>query len=209
VFVAFGFSFKIDCPNSMNIVRLHIAVAILSLPALPLFAGPNESEFLQLREKRDQALTTAAKPINEQYKLSLEDLLRRAVAAGDTETAPIIQFELQLLNADGTASLLPSTSKVEEEESALKMQLAGTKWRLSPDKTFELHADGTSTSNWTPRPGHWKVLGPDSLELSVWNVPQTEAVSVLQGGTLMIWKNKEGDQKHPTVAKKIVPEPAK
>jgi hypothetical protein len=190
----------------MKPFSILIAVVTLTLMGLPLFAHSNEAEFLQLREKRDQALADAAKPINEQYKSSLGELLHRAIAENDTKTAAIIQFELQTLTAAGTASLLPSTSI---EPTLLQKQLEGTKWRLSPDKTFELHADGTSTSNWTPRQGRWKVVGTDTVELSIWNVPRTEMASVTQGGTLIIWKNKEADQQHPTVAKRIVAESAK
>ena len=61
-----------------------IAVIALSLTASPLFAGPNETEFLQLREKRDKALADAAKPIDAQCKKSLEDLLQRAVASNES-----------------------------------------------------------------------------------------------------------------------------
>lgn len=53
--------------------------------------------------------------------------------------------------------------------ASLNSQLRETKWQLSGGKSFILHADGTSTSSWTPRKGSWKVTGPNAVELRVMN----------------------------------------
>ena len=197
--------------NTMNRTS-HILAAIgLSMATIPLFADSTESDFLRLREKRDKALNAAIQPINDVYRTSLQKLLRHAVAEGEDEAAKQIQFELQSLSESGTAPILSESHtggrlrRSESEMAKLKTQLTDTKWRLSPDKTFILHADGTSTSNWTPRQGHWKVIDPNTLELSIWNVPRPEKVSVQQGGALIVWLDKEADQAHPQVAKKIEP----
>jgi hypothetical protein len=192
--------------------RLITAAAFALIAATPLFAASDETEFLQLREKRDEALANAAKPINQQYQTSLQQLLRRAIDDKDKDTAAKIQFELQSLSTGGTASLLPADAaarSVAADPATFQGQLAETKWRLNPDKTFVLHADGTSTSNWTPRRGSWKIIGPNTLELSIWNVARTDQVSIAQGGTLITWQNKEADQLHPLVAKKIASEAGK
>ena len=58
---------------------------------------------------------------------------------------------------------------VESQPTSLNSQLRNTKWQLREGKTFTLHPDGTSTSSWTPRKGSWKVTGPDTVDLSVYN----------------------------------------
>ena len=49
--------------KEMNRSLTTIAALTLSLAAIPLFAASNETDFLQLREKRDEALANAAKPM--------------------------------------------------------------------------------------------------------------------------------------------------
>ena len=61
-------------------------------------------------------------------------------------------------------------ASVESQPTSLNSQLCNTKWQLGVGKTFTLHPDGTSTSSWTPRKGSWKVTGPDTVDLSVYNV---------------------------------------
>ena len=185
-----------------------ICVIALSVTASSASAGSLsiESEFLRLREKRDKALVVVAEPINDGYRASLENLLKRAISEKDKDTAAKIQFELQAIGAVGTSSALPGReSALTPEMTALKQKLADTKWRIDKDKTFMLLADGTSTSNWTPRKGHWKLIDDKTVELDVGNIQRQEKVSVSQGGTLMTWLDREEDQQHSKVAKKIVP----
>lgn len=186
-----------------------VGIILLSMVASPVNAGlaaSLETEFLLLREKRDKALATVAVPINDGYRVSLEKLLKRAITEKDKDTAAKIQFELQTIGAVGTSSTLPAQElALTPEMTALKQKLADTKWRIDKDKTFMLFADGSSTANWTPRKGRWKVIDDKTVELDVGNIQRQEKVSVSQGVTLMTWLDREEDQAHSKVAKKIVP----
>ena len=190
-----------------------MAAIALSVAAISVYAGPASSadtEFLQLRENRDKALATVAEPINDGYRASLQQLLKRAIADNDKDTAAKIQFELQCLGAVETSPSLPSpNAALTQEMTTLQQQLADTKWRINNDKTFMLQADGGSISNWTPRKGHWKVIDATTVELDIGNIRRQEKVSVSQGGTLMTWMDREEDQQHSQVAKRIVPIPDK
>ena len=194
--------------TSIIVIAFALSVAAISADAGP--AASVDTEFLHLREKRDKALATVAEPINDGYRASLEQLLLRAVAENDNDTAARIQFELQSIGAVRT-SHRPSAAKPAStpEMTVLQQQLADTKWRITHDKTFMLRADGSSTSSWTPRKGHWKVIDATTLELDVGNIRRHEKVTVSQGGTWMTWVDREEDQTHPQVAKKIVPIPSK
>lgn len=192
---------------------LSIAIALtMSMVSGSGYAGltsPIEKEFLQLREKRDKALATVAEPINEGYRASLEQLLKRAIAEDDKDSAAKIQFELQSLGEVEIRRSLPVANLASAPElTALHQQLAGTKWRINHDKTFMLAEDGSSTSNWTPRKGHWKIIDATTAELDIGNIRRHEKVTVTQGGTLMTWIDREEDQQHSQVAKKIVPVPS-
>ena len=178
----------------------HLAILLtLSGLSLPLHAGPNEADFAQLKDLREQALSAASQPINQMYRASLEQLLRRATQDDDTETAAKIKFELQAL-AEAPAAPPAMTP----EASRLRVQLRGTEWRLSPSKTFTLHEDGSTSSSWHDRHGKWKVLGPNLVELTIANVSKGPAkVTVDPNATTMTWTMKDGDEGFPEVAQKI------
>ncbi|MEA3213104.1 MAG: hypothetical protein QOE70_6161 [Chthoniobacter sp.] len=185
-----------------------IAFAVTAAALSERKENSSGNEFLQLREKRDKALAAVAEVINDGYRASLEQLLKRAIADGDTDSAAKIQFELQSIGTAGTSASLPARKAAPTPEmTTLKSQLDETKWRLNQDKTFMLHADGSSTSNWTPRKGRWKVIDATTVELDIGNIQRKEKVAVSQGATLMTWPDREEDQLHPQVARKIVPSP--
>ncbi len=78
-------------------MRFSTCAVLLSLIAglLPLRAqSPLEHELKDLREQRDKAIAAAAEPINRNYRMLLQQLLRRAQGAGDEEMARKIQEEL-------------------------------------------------------------------------------------------------------------------
>lgn len=190
------------------IPTILIAVACAMAP-VPLLAGSKEDELLQLREIRDKAVTVASAPINGLYATSLQELLQRVTADGNKQLAATIQYELQLLGRAPAAATTTATEpaqaakRVDSDPAKLRSRLTETKWRLSGDKTFILHGDGTTTGDWTQRKGDWKVTGPNTLELSIWNVPRTEAVTIDEGASMITWVDKDEDQAYPNVAKKI------
>lgn len=182
----------------MKFIRTILIAVVYAMASSPLLAGSKEDELLQLREIRDKALTVATASINEAYGASLQELLQRVTADGNKQLGAKIQYELQLLGRAPAAAIIAPN-----DPAKLRARLTETKWRLSGDKTFILHGDGTTTGNWTPRKGNWKVTGPNTLELSIWNVPRTEAVTVDEGASMLTWVDKDEDQAYPNVAKKI------
>jgi|GEM_PF-6407028 len=96
--------------TSSIVIAFALEVAAISADAGPPFSV--DIEFLQLREKRDKALATFAEPINDGYRASLEQLLLRAVAKNDNDTAAKIQFELQSIGALKTSHTHKSRRKL-------------------------------------------------------------------------------------------------
>ncbi len=189
-------------------LRFALPLCVAALAVTHGLGAPLENEFLQLRQRHDQVLATVAEPIDDGYRASLKELLQRALAADDKDTAAKIQFEIQSLgngHPAPTAETTPAT--LTPEMTALQTALADTTWRINPDKTFHLQADGHSTSSWTPRHGRWKVIDATTVELDIGNIRRHEKVTVSQGATFLTWAPREADEIHPQVAKKIVAAP--
>ena len=129
-------------------------------------------EFKQLIDQREAAAAAALAPINKRHVDALTQLLTRATRNGDLDTAVKARTELEKYGVKVAAGALGATvAPAVSQPTSLNSQLRDTKWQLSGGKTFTLHADGTSTSSWTPRKGSWKVTGPNAVDLSVTNTP--------------------------------------
>lgn len=175
-----------------------IATATLAILLLASAAAQTDSarELKQLQDQREKAISAATDPINRRYTATLEQLLRRAVQSNDTETANRIRAELQKFGVTasavgaGSSSLLGQTDEV--KRNALRTHLRDSKWKLGGNKSFELHADGSTTASWHGRKGGWKVTGPNTAEISITNSGAPRKATFDDNATTVTFGN-EGD----------------
>jgi hypothetical protein len=153
-------------------------IALIAFPALFLstsgFAQTDTArELKQLQDQREKSIEAAMAPINSRYVASLEQLLRRAMQTNDLDTANKVRAELQKLGVTasssgaGPGSVLGQTD--ETRKNALRTHMRDTKWKMAGGKSFELRADGTTSSSWHGKKGTWKVIGPNTIELAISN----------------------------------------
>lgn len=119
-----------SCRLRLHRVRLSILkMKYLAFLVLALFALPEgsrgettyERELKELIQQRDQAVAAASAQINARFKVSAEQLLRRATQAGDAEAANKIK------EAFGVEA-----SSTSESVKNLRKQLIGTTWKAVP-----------------------------------------------------------------------------
>ena len=128
---------------------IGIAITFGSLRAESPFAR----DLKQLADQRDKDLQSAAEPINRRYHDSLQQLLQRAMQAGDLDAA------LKIRAALGGSAATPAPNTADK--------IAGD-WKITANTGYvavrRLHEDGTGTcedgSHVT-----WKVAG-DKLVIS-------------------------------------------
>jgi uncharacterized protein with PIN domain len=106
----------------MNLASRVAITALLVSAVLPSRAEtPAERELQQLIEQRDKAIA----PINARFNAAAEQLIRKATQAGDLATVEKVKVEM-------ANSALPGSAKSARE---LKVQLAGTTWRMPSSAT--------------------------------------------------------------------------
>ncbi len=162
---------------------LLIPTLLLATFLLASAAGQTDTarELKQFQEQREKALAAAAEPINQRYSASLQQLLRRAVQTNDPDTANKVRAELQKLGVTasstgaGGGSALGQTDEV--RRNALRTHLRDTKWKLGGNKSFELRADGSTSSSWHGKKGTWKVTGPNTAEIVISNAGSVRKAS--------------------------------
>jgi uncharacterized protein (DUF885 family) len=111
----------------MNKLAHHLSMIFTaSVVALSSAAdSPVARELTTLNEQRDKAAAAALAPINQKYKSALEQLLKKATQAKDTETVAAIQEALADLEAAAAAS---ADAKKVLSKRSLERKLADTKW---------------------------------------------------------------------------------
>src|SRR3954468_21822729 len=108
---------------TMNIANpMAFCVLLFVLAPLSPAETPSERELQQLIEQRDKAIA----PIISRFNASAEQLLKRAMQAGDLEAAEKIKAEM-------ANAAVPGTAKTAKE---LQSQLAGTTWKAGPSATL-------------------------------------------------------------------------
>lgn len=122
--------------------------------ALALSAGAhaqtNSTEFERVQREYQAASKAALEPITRRYADNLQQLLKRATAGGDLDTAVKAKELLAQLTQPPPASGV----------------LEGSRWtfpvkNMPRDKQWiEFRADGALALGWSPNPKAWKLLSP-------------------------------------------------
>ena len=123
-----------------------------------------------LHAKYDQVLAQAQTQLTQRQRID-EALLvkakREEVAAAWLAGANAVAANIGTPKPPVVDPVKP-IAPVENEKTSLTKQLSNTEWRVTSDgRTFTLHPDGTTTSDWHQRKGSWKVTGAHTLDLSV------------------------------------------
>ena len=144
-------------------------------------------------DQREAAAAAALSPINKRHVEAVTQLLTRATRNGDMDTAVKVCTELEKYGVKVAAGAMGATvAPAGSQPVSLNSQLRDTKWQLPGGKTFTLHADGTSTSSWTPRKGSWRVTGPNAVDLSVMNTASLRKGEVNPERTAITMKGAPG-----------------
>ena len=161
-------------PSEFN-MKLTTLVAVLALgSACSAFAQSQyERELNQLNQERDKALLTATEPVYRRYRVSLEQLLRKATQANDLDAAVKIKAQFSAIPA--TAQLGKPKPKTADE---LKDFLHGTTWNIAngspdakPSYTYTFSKSGTVKHS-NGQTGPLSFTGPRSLK--IWNYDPAE-----------------------------------
>jgi hypothetical protein len=81
-------------------------LAGMAIFAMPAFAETDLArELKQVHEQREKAIAAAVEPINQKYKVTLEQMLRRVTQATDLDTAVAIKEELSHLSGGTTTDV--------------------------------------------------------------------------------------------------------
>jgi hypothetical protein len=109
----------------MNPSLTSAALAFLSL-ALFANAAPDYDRQVEVAtEKRDKAVAQASEPINRDYLTTLQDLMKKATAAGDLEAALKIKTVIESVDPKGRAGRLLGDWLDGSKSSRLQFTAAG------------------------------------------------------------------------------------
>jgi hypothetical protein len=142
-----------------------LGCAVLSTSSL-LAESDIAREMHLLQDDYNKAVTAATEPLTRRYQASLEQLLKRATTAKDTESAAKIQEQLTTLQA-ATAS---PNAKPHHTREALHQMLLTSEWTWSikpDDRTNSTHV--TFTKDQFVMSGKsfcaYKIIDPFTLDL--------------------------------------------
>lgn len=163
--------------KTTTLIRLLLVTQLGLCPA-PAAETPQAVELARLREQQVKAAQAVIEPLNRRYRAALEDLMKRATAARDLETALKIKEELDAMAANAPAvrtSSAPIAGSPEALAQAFEQRLIGTRWSFpvndqpATSRWFRLEKDGVlSLGWWSDLKGTWKITGERQIELRPW-----------------------------------------
>ncbi|RYD17944.1 MAG: hypothetical protein EOP88_24325 [Verrucomicrobiaceae bacterium] len=129
---------------------LGFAGLLALVTPLVFAASPFEAQMDELANAREKAVAQASEPIHRQYAASLQDLLARAIKAGDLDAALKIREELQAvtpkevnLRIQGSWSDRGKSTRLEFSPNGVfkefwNNQIQEGRWRSSADKEVKM-----------------------------------------------------------------------
>jgi hypothetical protein len=135
-----------------------IASVVLLLLAFSvrLHAQSYDGDFSRLREQQRKAVQAALEPVNRQYAAALDQLLRKAMQAGDLATATKVKEELTRVAPTTAAGAVVPLGDVPESATALI-----GKWKAHTEDGWsdieDFKADGTVSQSTHRKNGTWQV----------------------------------------------------
>ena len=133
---------------------------------------PVEREFMQLREQRDKALAVAADPINRRYRISLEQLLRKATQGNDLETALKIKQEMGGAPGGIVAATTQTSGAATQTKKQLEAAITGSRWTMTlngkDNGTWQFNQDTVTGVETEAVP--WKAASKDTITIKGWAV---------------------------------------
>lgn len=186
------------------VLSTGIFYGLLLLPAVA--QTDTARELKQLQDEHDKAVSTAVAPIHHRYTDALETLLRRATQMNDADTANHVRAELQkygvTASSTGAGPSSPLGQTDEVKRNTLRTHLRDSKWKLgNGGKSFELHADGSTSASWHGKKGYWKVTGPATAEIVITNSGAPKKITFDDEATTGTIDGDTG----PETAKRILP----
>lgn len=101
---------------------------------------------------------------------------------------------------ENSAATPPPSPPKEFDAPDLKTKLADSTWELRDGKHFTLHADGSTSGDWHDRKGFWRIVSPDSLQLTIqWRTVPPATVILNADATVLRWSDEEWGQ----IAKRV------
>jgi hypothetical protein len=110
----------------MNLRPSFIVPALLSLQSIATAAPDFDRLVENATEKRDRGIAQASEPFNREFLDTMQDLLKKATAAGDLEAALKIKTIVDWVDVKGQAGRIPGTWLDESKTSRLEFTGSGT-----------------------------------------------------------------------------------
>ena len=120
---------------------LMIACWLMFCQSFAIAQSAFDKELATLSTQRSDAILKALKPINDQYRVALEAMLKRATQAGELDSALKIREELKNAPAN---EVVTSNISITTEGIKLKSRLVGSSWLWGnpPQSKFTFLANG-------------------------------------------------------------------
>lgn len=162
--------------GSSGLLRTTAIIVLISFVSVIAPASPFEEELEKLIKQRDAAIEREVAPINEKFKDAAQEILRRAVQAGDLDAAQKIKAMIESAKAPA-----PLTERVQDART----QLAGTKW-VAEDPTSLRPGFAASLvfTEETVEPGGYRYEATSRRTVSVvFHKGDRQPVELTRGGT--------------------------